>query len=179
MKKLIVLVLVLSMATIANAGLKIGVGGQIDPQDTSITLRPSDEVVISVYSDGIGTLETEVYMLSVTGLGVIDVSNAINNVNSNANHDTVLAVGDPIPGQLIFMDMITVSVPPTAFPVGTMIDQLIFHCEGVNLQNPDVLLTLTGDVTGVFDTQVIHQIPEPMTMALLGLGGLFLRRRSK
>ena len=26
-------------------------------------------------------------------------------------------------------------------------------------------------------TVVIHEVPEPMTMALLGLGGLLLRRR--
>jgi hypothetical protein len=32
-------------------------------------------------------------------------------------------------------------------------------------------------VITAFDTQIIHQIPEPMTMALLCIGGLFLRRR--
>jgi hypothetical protein len=32
--------------------------------------------------------------------------------------------------------------------------------------------------TGVIeDTLTIHQIPEPTTIALLGLGGLLLRRR--
>ena len=34
---------------------------------------------------------------------------------------------------------------------------------------------LSGDLDGVLGTKTY--VPEPMTMALLGLGGLFLRRR--
>ena len=35
------------------------------------------------------------------------------------------------------------------------------------------------DLTTVLDTITITQIPEPMTIALLGLGSLFLLRRRK
>ncbi len=51
MKKLLVVLMVLSMATIANAGLVIGVGGQ-DMPDSEVTLMPSDTAMISVISDG-------------------------------------------------------------------------------------------------------------------------------
>jgi len=36
---------------------------------------------------------------------------------------------------------------------------------------------VVDDAGAVMDSQIIHQIPEPITLALLGLGGLFLRRR--
>lgn len=71
---------------------------------------------------------------------------------------------------------------------------ILFHCEGAG----DVLVDLTlnglteyanydpiiGEVPYWLEATeadlgdlVIHQVPEPMTIALLGLGGLFLRRR--
>jgi len=81
----------------------------------------------------------------------------------------------------------------------TLIWNLIIHCDGegevvvdLTLQDvdsrysqyvnssvtpmtpyPDWEPLLEGDLGDL----VIHQIPEPMTIALLGLGGLFLRRR--
>jgi len=113
MKKLLVLALVLSMATIANAGLKLSVGGIVDAPDTSVALKMSDTAVIGVFSDG-QTLANETFFISVEGIGVIDVSQAINNVVSNGTGESVLAIGDPIPGTLIFMDMTIVAVPPVS-----------------------------------------------------------------
>ena len=53
-----------------------------------------------------------------------------------------------------------------------------FHCDGQGL----VTITLLDAGTGLsIDTITVTQgeIPEPMTIGLLGLGGLFLRRRIK
>lgn len=84
--------------------------------------------------------------------------------------------------------------PSNSYPV--LMDELWFHCDAEG----DVIIELVafGDVTKfvdydasgnagatelivpagtVLDTLIIHQIPEPMTFGLLGLGGLFLRRR--
>jgi hypothetical protein len=61
-----------------------------------------------------------------------------------------------------------------------LFDLFTFHCEGPG----DVVIQLLGTSTyetwdgGVLSSVTIHQvIQEPMTMGLLGLGGLFLRRR--
>ena len=41
----------------------------------------------------------------------------------------------------------------------------------------DVEVRLMDDGYSEVDSVMIHQVPEPITIALLGLGGLFLRRR--
>ena len=48
-----------------------------------------------------------------------------------------------------------------------------FHCDGPGLVN----IVLFDAALNEIDRITISQIPEPMTVALLGLGGLFLRRR--
>jgi len=49
-----------------------------------------------------------------------------------------------------------------------------FHCDGPGIVT--IALIDTSSLA-VLDTITVTQIPEPMTVALLGLGGLFLRRR--
>jgi len=49
----------------------------------------------------------------------------------------------------------------------------VFHCDGPGM----VVISLLDTGGNVMDTITVSQIPEPMTVALLGLGGLFLRRR--
>jgi len=87
------------------------------------------------------------------------------------------------------------AVPALSYPV--LMDGLDLHC----VEATDVVVELiapygisrllhnaSGVVTGsekiiadgtVMDSIVIHQIPEPMTMSLLGLGGLALLRRRR
>jgi hypothetical protein len=180
MRKLVVLMLVLGLATVANAGLWISVNGTVDPPDSSITINPSDWIEIDVYSDGLTQSQQEFY-LTIDGVGHVDITSAVNSVNPPGYPDTVIDIGvlfdpDPLdPGKYIFMDLAVLGGPPAPpVPLGTAVDHIFLHCDG----GPgDVLITVFGSMDGELDTQIIHNTPEPMTIALLGLGGLFLRRK--
>jgi len=57
--------------------------------------------------------------------------------------------------------------------------EFLYHCTKMD---ETVTISLWDDAIGydpgdVVDTIIVHQIPEPMTVTLLGLGGLLLRRR--
>jgi len=188
MKKLLVVLMVLSMATIANAGLQIGVNGVVDQPDTSVTVLPSDTVVLSIVDvqgqaasafdaflviQGPGTIAngTLVYTYGLSAWTIYDSSNDVGylaGLQAMFDDYTIAQVGD--------LTLADTSDPLHAIQ-GVLADNIVFHCDGPG----EVLLTLCGlDGDGALftmDTQVIHQIPEPMTMGLLGLGGLFLRRR--
>jgi len=192
MKKLLILTLILGLASSANAWLiKLSVNGQIDPEETTITLMPSDHAVIDIHvtdnsnwpSGGKGIL------LFVSGLGTLDMDNAtylwensaIGNLTKPEPYDTYKAYLESL-GYVAITDIgqgtITDSSEPFTIPDGLVIDGLDFHCTVTDqLPNDVTLYLLDIDTLGVLDTQVIHQIPEPATMLLLGLGGLLLRRR--
>jgi hypothetical protein len=196
MKKLLVVLMVLTMATIANAGLLISVNGQIDPPDTEFTLLPSETVMLDVWGDGGTPPNTNVWLISTSlplGEGAM-AGGVLLYPGNTAFMQHFQGAGDPIIQWLqmmsngqgyntldaYFISFGTTNVPPEAL-AGKLVDEILFHCESAH----DVTLYLVGIdddgagtvvITG-YDTQIIHQIPEPITVALLGLGGLFLRRR--
>ena len=167
MKKFVFMLAVLEIANVANAALLLSVDGVVDPPESEITLLESETVIIDIYSDG--QTMGEGTWLSVEGPGTItSVPNGVNHVNTYYGIFDVYG--------MVFIDLAQLIAPPVPpLPEGTLVDGIIFHCTGIG----DVTLTLTneaGDI--VYDTQVIHQdVPEPVSIALLGLGGLFLRRR--
>jgi hypothetical protein len=173
MKKLLVLLVVLSVATIANAGLKISVDGVVDGPDP--ILLPSQTVSIDIFSDG-QTNSADSFIMMMTGPATLDISNAVNVINPPGAPASIFFIEDPESPFYggVFFDFSIVEVPPPNLPAGVIADNIILHCDDVG----EVMLTIMGlEVAGELDTQIIQQIPEPMTLGLLGLGGLFLRRR--
>jgi len=159
--------MVLGVVSTANAALLLCVDYVIDPPDTAVTLIPSEHATISVYSDAQTQANTEVW-LTVIGPGELDITNGT--VYGEPSYWERLVDVD---FNLFFIDLYLEMEPPP-IPEGMVVDLLDFHCTG-----PEDVILLLGSTPGgsQFDTQVIHQVPEPMTIVLLGLGGLFLRRR--
>ena len=164
MKKLLVLMLVLGLASAANAVLSLSVNGEPAPDE--ITINPSDEIVIDIQSDN--STAYSAYFDMYVGDGTFsDARTVIGNLSGLLGpYPDYYGTGAYSYYLVTIADSGGALVPGTGFEID-------FHCDGPG----DVLVQLR-DATGyiVLDSLVIHQ-PEPMTIALLGLGGLFLRRR--
>ena len=189
MKKLLILSLVLGLATAASAmTLQIAVSTgpdewDIDPVDSEIFLCPSMELELGIWSSGYTGIADAVYIALVcqTADGTISGgATVIPPAPSMSLYEGPSAAGDGFPGLDQGEDGPYVSVAGAlgeTAPAGVYFDDFWLHCE----REGDVIVRLIsspdfGSWT-LEDTLVIHQIPEPATMLLLGLGGLLLRRR--
>jgi hypothetical protein len=182
--------LVFGVASIANAGvLQISVDGDPNPINSEIELKPGETVVLDILTVGdIGVFESHNWALvvdsafgSISG-GVALVQPGVNQMGGIApDPDSDVLPDEPLAGVWGIMSNTTFS--PIAD--GTVfVDQIEFKCVGEG----DAVIQLYEMVSGVpfpsqggtlMDEVIIHQIPEPMTIALLGFGGLLALRRRK
>ena len=177
MRKLLILTVVLGMASMANAGLSLVVGGV--ESGATITIADTDTIWIGVYDDTGGAQYGAGVIIAEDG-GVAEAGGSWTGGNN-------YYVPPATPGGY----SVPVGYSPTYGDIWYLIDQAAttvmpgiglqadyeFHCD---ILGDSVTILLTDPLLGngaIYDTLTIHQIPEPITMALLGLGGLFLRRR--
>jgi len=184
MKKLLVLALVLSMASLASAGLQISVGGEKQPG--VVELMPSDTITLDIWTDaaiapGVGEVPAWFLVADVQGAAIAGGSILFPTEPGIALYDDAINTGGfPGPANGVWGAVLITGIISGIAADATIYDGITFHCEAPG----DVLVSLvwTADYENflVMDSVMIHQaIPEPMTIGLLGLGGLFLRRRSK
>ena len=180
MKNVLTVFAVLAIASVANAGLQISVNGVVSPPESEVTLNVGETAVIDIHA----TAWESGYLL-LQGPGTIDASaptlplwenSSVANVQEPDLSELIVGLADfgyPDVLDIVTMDVVDTE-DPYLTPNGLVIDGLKFTCTEVG----DVVLTLLNANTfEEFDVVTIHQIPEPMTLGLLGLGGLFLRRR--
>ena len=183
MKKYLVVLLVLAMATYASAGT---CWLQVDPDDAETSYAPSDIITIQLVADADATG----YMLDSTR------DNVGNLTAQSVSHNASWGAGGP--GTVVNDGTVltqwasgTVSGTGVWIDAGESLWEMEYHIPDV----PDsTWITLSADLVNALyfmyqvdfldetqDTTIdpveIHVTPEPMTIALLGLGGLFLRRR--
>jgi len=197
MKKLLALVLVLGMATSASAALQISVhkagGGEtwdpMNPQDSQINIIPSDTLLLDIWTDAdIGVFAGHTWALvcdtttaDISGGVAVDLGAEVTN-QINGNTEDAGAVIPPVGDEGIWGSIFNLSVS-TPVGAGTVIaTDILFHNvhfggDGtISLYEvPDGVQMGPGDL---MDSIVIH-VPEPMSLSLLGLGGLGLLRRRR
>ena len=182
MKKLFSLILVLALCGVASAVPVINM--YLTYQGSSnITVMPSSYIELLLWyttdTTGISVFDLEA---EVTGPGTI-LGGAITATGRNPGFDLVFMPGgvygydieesgavSPPPG--------LVMTPGIANPLGT----ISFHCDNPGLVTIDMFDVWTTDiawaqVVPTYHSLIIHQIPEPATIALLCFGGLLLRKK--
>lgn len=184
MNKLLVVMLVLGMAGMANATLMLSVDDVNNPAETTINLKMSETVKIDIAGEAPYDAPGQFYLgIKLGGLGSLNIDNVTIPYAGNSKQvawiDSTAAPGLGIINPFVSVYLYDLVEPgnPLKPLSGKLVDNIIFHCDGYDPMNPDVTLILLSGAGQPLDTQIIHQIPEPMTVALLGLGGLFLRRR--
>ena len=179
MKNIFIVCTVLVMASAASATMQLSIDGALNVPDSETTLLVGETVVVDIHADAtvLGALAVQ----SLGGSGVIsgdptflwEQSKVTNPSLMEADYKAILPdFGYPDVSQVLDIDVVDASEPYTQ-PDGLVIDGLIFECTGIG----DVALLLFDINLTLHDSVLIHQVPEPITFALLGLGGLFLRRR--
>lgn len=202
MKKILSLLVVLSLATVANASFfDLSVDGEIAGDE--IWLQPSDTIILDVFFNDVQYMGGDLLLQLSNAQGELDGSNFtfIDPVPTDVapgvgEYILQLAWEGPWVGAQMENGWAFSGGNMTNNTMGpyTLLDDILFHC----VDPTDVILELIAysdqvyldDITEeqtvipghtegtVLDTLTIHQ-PEPATIALLGLGGLFLRRRRR
>jgi len=169
MKKLLAVLLVLGMGSMASATIRLSLNGQPAPEQISIP--ESETIMIDVTTDVGGNM-----------LIYLDVG-----MRSEGGYQ----VGTPVPGPALgdsesryispWYDYqgydeieITAAWAQGSTPQSGKIMEFPFHCTG---PGQVVVILYNPDLTEADRMNIFLAIPEPMTMGLLGLGGLLLARR--
>jgi len=178
MKKVLITLLVLGLASAANAGLILGVDGvaanvEITANDVVQVLGESPvpanaALYVAAFGDVKLTGASLVYGGNLSSVSLLE---AYAGEIGYANGAALLADFESF-GLTGISDLVAVTLADGSATPAPLTGLLV---DGITLTGEDGRIDLLDDTLAAISTTTV--VPEPMTIALLGLGGLFLRRR--
>ena len=160
MKKVLVVMLVLGLASAANAALSLTPGGSVDV-DKSIA------IMVSSSAGGAYQGWLEIVNPAIANFDKDPVILAAGNTGGNSSMTAYPEFG-------AWYNFTIASLDP-AKPILAG-NHVTVNIKGI-AQGKTVLNLYADDAATLLDSEDITVVPEPVTLMLLGLGGLFLRRR--
>ena len=192
MRKLLILIVVLGMTSMASAAFTLMVSDSGDagtyydpPEASSYFVNESDYVWIGIYNDTDGeagaTQKGQFWLALESGpnanwTGAMQLYQpplVTGGTVANNYYGSSLETYTGLPLVDLWQAVLDDGSPST-FNLAGVLDAKELHS---SLAGSSETVWLLDASMQILDTITIHQIPEPITMALLGLGGLFLRRR--
>jgi hypothetical protein len=182
-EKLLILMLVLGLASTANAYIELSVNGDTTVEEVDLYIGES--LVIGVHGSAAESYSTIIIIEGDPGGGGEwgDSGAAAPGYYYEAGYPVVLPAAGDMAGAGRYEDAgwgfgywLIAEQSVGSVPAGLHFE-LLYRCRGP--ENEYVTISLWRDFGLAEDTIVIHQIPEPATICLLALGGLLLLRRRK
>jgi hypothetical protein len=190
MKKLLVFMLVLGLASVASAAvvanLELSIDGVRDGMynTTEVYILPCDTLLIDVYNNSAGPISDQFWL----GLQINNTNPYAPDTDEGEWYRETMTTPNPAAGnaasagnggygnQWWSFDTGLYGMEPGQYPVAGTWFTCVFHC----LSDSDVYINLYDTSGSILEDSILvhqHAIPEPATIALLSLGGLLLRKK--